>query len=536
MKKVHVALGIPSEYREWRWLLSPLRREKGGLPPEEEIKRIKADAMARPITVVEPTTNEGGKKKHSPPAQEIPAEKKMKTARGDSPAAPKIVIDLTSSKGEKERTATFVPVTPIASKAASSIAEKIAQRKSSSVPLVPKFVPKRPSGTKPDLPLKRLATMKSDKVPLSAKVAPNTASSAAATISSADKNEAARSGRLEESAKAVSEEAAKICALLKPDLLEDMDVCAQFVDGVKEIVGPSLFAKHTPEYRKTALLAMMQKTTILAAESMFLDQEDTKAAKEMARTMAAEAYSSVEKIKKLESELAALKESHTSDPTSQQLEAAHQEIMDLKTRFDAVQTKNESAEKEIERYIPQIRDLERSISELRSAAYAKDEELIATYNQAIHFKEVADRLEPQVSELQGVLKTNDNLKKEIEELQRVRACLFEENEQLKSEKNGFEASLIQNQSDFYKLGYVDHLYGRPSDFEFSGKDFETFSISPEDLLDFTFESSIGEIAGGVDTQAGTVEGKGPEDAAAENTKAAEGVTTEQLGDVQTTEE
>ncbi|XP_050139028.1 uncharacterized protein LOC126615257 [Malus sylvestris] len=492
MKKVHVALGIPSEYREWRWLLSPLRREKGGLPPEEEIKRIKADAMARPITVVEPTTNEGGKKKHSPPAQEIPAEKKMKTARGDSPAAPKIVIDLTSSKGEKERTATFVPVTPIASKAASSIAEKIAQRKSSSVPLVPKFVPKRPSGTKPDLPLKRLATMKSDKVPLSAKVAPNTASSAAATISSADKNEAARSGRLEESAKAVSEEAAKICALLKPDLLEDMDVCAQFVDGVKEIVGPSLFAKHTPEYRKTALLAMMQKTTILAAESMFLDQEDTKAAKEMARTMAAEAYSSVEKIKKLESELAALKESHTSDPTSQQLEAAHQEIMDLKTRFDA------------------IRDLERSISELRSAAYAKDEELIATYNQAIHFKEVADRLEPQVSELQGVLKTNDNLKKEIEELQRVRACLFEENEQLKSEKNGFEASLIQNQSDFYKLGYVDHLYGRPSDFEFS--------------------------AGGVDTQAGTVEGKGPEDAAAENTKAAEGVTTEQLGDVQTTEE
>ncbi|XP_050121360.1 uncharacterized protein LOC126599015 [Malus sylvestris] len=492
MKKVHVALGIPSEYREWRWLLSPLRREKGGLPPEEEIKRIKADAMARPITVVEPTTNEGGKKKHSPPAQEIPAEKKMKTARGDSPAAPKIVIDLTSSKGEKERTATFVPVTPIASKAASSIAEKIAQRKSSSVPLVPKFVPKRPSGTKPDLPLKRLATMKSDKVPLSAKVAPNTASSAAATISSADKNEAARSGRLEESAKAVSEEAAKICALLKPDLLEDMDVCAQFVDGVKEIVGPSLFAKHTPEYRKTALLAMMQKTTILAAESMFLDQEDTKAAKEMARTMAAEAYSSVEKIKKLESELAALKESHTSDPTSQQLEAAHQEIMDLKTRFDA------------------IRDLERSISELRSAAYAKDEELIATYNQAIHFKEVADRLEPQVSELQGVLKTNDNLKKEIEELQRVRACLFEENEQLKSEKNGFEASLIQNQSDFYKLGYVDHLYGRPSDFEFS--------------------------AGGVDTQAGAVEGKGPEDAAAENTKAAEGVTTEQLGDVQTTEE
>ncbi|KAM1244423.1 hypothetical protein COP2_036844 [Malus domestica] len=281
---------------------------------------------------------------------------------------------------------------------------------------------------------------------------------------------------------------------------------------------------------------MMQKTTILAAESMFLDQEDTKAAKEMARTMAAEAYSSAEKIKKLESELAALKESNTSAPTSLQLEAAHQEIMDLKTRLDAIQIKNESAEKEIERYIPQIQDLERSISEFRSAAYAKDEELIATYNQAIHFKKVVDRLEPQVSELQSVLKTNENLKKEIEKLQRVRACLLEENEQLKSEKYGFEASLIQNQTNFYKLGYVDHLYGRPSDFEFSGKDFETFSISPEDLLDFTFEASIGEIVGGVDTQAGAVEGKDSEDAAVENTKAAEGVTTEQLGDVQTTEE
>ncbi|XP_050159357.1 uncharacterized protein LOC126632870 [Malus sylvestris] len=378
--------------------------------------------------------------------------------------------------------------------------------------------------------------MKSDKVPMSAKVVPKTDSSAAATNSSADKNEAAHSGKLEESAKAVSGEIAKICALLEPDLLEDMDVCAKFVDGVKEIVGPSLFAKHTPEYRKTALLAMMQKTTILAAESMFLDQEDTKAAKEMARPMAAEAYFSAEKIKKLESELVALKESTTSAPTSLQLEAARQEIMDLKTRLDAIQIKYESAEKEIERYIPQIQDLERSISEFRFAAYAKDEELIATYDQVIHFKKVVDRLKPQVSELQGILKTNDNLKKEIEELQWVRACLLEENEQLKSEKGGFEASLIQNQVDFYKLGYVDHLYGRSSDFEFSGKDFETFSISPEDLLAFTFESSIDEIAGGADTQAGAVEGKDSENAAAENTKAVEGVTTEQLGDVQATEE
>ncbi|KAM1830395.1 hypothetical protein ACFX14_023095 [Malus domestica] len=35
MKKVHVALGIPSEYREWHWLLSLFRREKCGLPPRK---------------------------------------------------------------------------------------------------------------------------------------------------------------------------------------------------------------------------------------------------------------------------------------------------------------------------------------------------------------------------------------------------------------------------------------------------------------------------------------------------------------------
>ena len=55
---MHVALGILSEYREWRWLLSPLRREKGGLPSREEIKQIKAEALARPITMVKPATSE----------------------------------------------------------------------------------------------------------------------------------------------------------------------------------------------------------------------------------------------------------------------------------------------------------------------------------------------------------------------------------------------------------------------------------------------------------------------------------------------
>ncbi|KAM2747217.1 hypothetical protein PS2_022719 [Malus domestica] len=129
MKNVHIALGIHPEYREWRWLLSPLPLEKCGMPPREEIRQIKAEAFARPITVVEPTAYEGGKKRFSPPTQEMPAEKKPKTsfaAREGSLAAPKLVIDLTFSKCEKEKAAKSVLVTPTILKVASSIADMIA--------------------------------------------------------------------------------------------------------------------------------------------------------------------------------------------------------------------------------------------------------------------------------------------------------------------------------------------------------------------------------------------------------------------------
>ncbi|KAM1022322.1 hypothetical protein ACFX2A_044359 [Malus domestica] len=78
MKKVHVALGIPAEYCEWRWLLSPFCQEKGGLPSREEIKRIKDEVLARPIIAIEPTTNGGGKKSSSSPNCEPSVEKKAK--------------------------------------------------------------------------------------------------------------------------------------------------------------------------------------------------------------------------------------------------------------------------------------------------------------------------------------------------------------------------------------------------------------------------------------------------------------------------
>ncbi|KAM1811196.1 hypothetical protein ACFX12_027867 [Malus domestica] len=85
-------------------------------------------------------------------------------------------------------------------------------------------------------------------------------------------------------------------------------------------------------------------------------------------------------------------------------------------RLDVIQFKYESAKKEIGCYIPQIQNLERAISELRSTIYVKDKELITAYNQVIHLKKVVDRLEPQVLELQGALKINNSLKKEVEEL------------------------------------------------------------------------------------------------------------------------
>ena len=110
--------------------------------------------------------------------------------------------------------------------------------------------------------------MKSNKVDFAAKVAPMHIPLAAEIGSPAEKEKTAYMGSCEKSTKLVSREAAEICVLLKPNLFEDIDACAKLIDGVRGVVCPSSFAKHTTQYRRTALLAMMQKTTILAAESL----------------------------------------------------------------------------------------------------------------------------------------------------------------------------------------------------------------------------------------------------------------------------
>ena len=82
------------------------------------------------------------------------------------------MIDLTSPKGKKDKAARSMLKTPTVPNVSSSIANRIAQCKSSVVPYVPKFIPKRLSGAKSGSPLERLATMKSDKVDFAAKVVP----------------------------------------------------------------------------------------------------------------------------------------------------------------------------------------------------------------------------------------------------------------------------------------------------------------------------------------------------------------------------
>ena len=131
-----------------------------------------------------------------------------------------------------------------------------------------------------------------------AKVAPRLIPSSAENDSPARKEKIARVGNCEKSTKPASREAAEIYALLKLDLLEDMDACAKFVDGVRKVVCPSSFTKHTTGYRKTVLLAIIQMTAILVAEYRLIYQEDTKVGKEVVKVVAAKAYSFAKNIKR----------------------------------------------------------------------------------------------------------------------------------------------------------------------------------------------------------------------------------------------
>ncbi|KAM1588536.1 hypothetical protein ACFX15_027087 [Malus domestica] len=246
MKKVHIALGIPAEYCEWCWLLSPLHREKGGLPSKEEIKRIKDEALARPIAAVEPAANDGGKKRSSSPACKPLAENNPRTssaARGSSSIIEKPIIDLTSPNRAKK---TVEHVKPAALK--------------------------HPSRAKSGSASVRLTAMKSRMVDSAAKVALGPIPPSAKTNSSAEKGKSTCIGTCERSTESEAEEFPDVCALLKADLLEDLDACTKFVDNVgKVIVCLNSFAKRPAYSRRSSPIATMHKTLILVSESMCVD-------------------------------------------------------------------------------------------------------------------------------------------------------------------------------------------------------------------------------------------------------------------------
>ncbi|KAM1171372.1 hypothetical protein ACFX1T_021676 [Malus domestica] len=94
----------------------------------------------------------------------------------------------------------------------------------------------------------------------------------------------------------------------------------------------------------------------------------------------------------------------------------------------------ETAKKEVGHVSPMVENLDRVNSELRSACFAKDEELIFMHVEVSRLKEVASKLEFKEMDLQGALSASENLRKELDELYGAHIGFVEENVQLKNEK------------------------------------------------------------------------------------------------------
>ena len=143
--------------------------------------------------------------------------KTLSAACEGPPAAERSVIDMTSSNRKRNEAARSEHVTLAMSRMACTIADRIAQRKGPFMPPVPKYVLRRPLRAKVGSPMEKPAIIKSNNMDYVVKVAPRPISS---TI-----------------------ETDEICVLLKPDLLENMDACAKFVDGVRKVCLPKFLCE-----------------------------------------------------------------------------------------------------------------------------------------------------------------------------------------------------------------------------------------------------------------------------------------------------
>ncbi|KAM2959910.1 hypothetical protein FF1_029668 [Malus domestica] len=143
------------------------------------------------------------------------------------------------------------------------------------------FVSKHPLRAKSGSTSERLVAMKSGKVDSAGKVAPRPVSLSAMTDLSTENGKSACTCSCEKSTESEAREFPEFYALLKADLLEDVDACAKFVNNVgKVVIRLDFFAKHPTYSRRFSLIATMHKTLILAAESMCVDQDAIKYAKE----------------------------------------------------------------------------------------------------------------------------------------------------------------------------------------------------------------------------------------------------------------
>lgn len=165
------------------------------------------------ITTVELVTSAGERKRSSSPTQKPSVEKKLKTsstARDGLSTIGRLVSDLTSSKEKKAIGSE--PVRLATLKVARTAADKIVQRKSSTMPPVPGFILKQPSISKSDMILEVHAAMKSKDGDSIAKVMPG--------LAPLVENEAStRMNNHEQPAKPALDEFSEIHTLLKPDLL-----------------------------------------------------------------------------------------------------------------------------------------------------------------------------------------------------------------------------------------------------------------------------------------------------------------------------
>lgn len=147
----------------------------------------------------------------------------------------RLVINLSYSKEKKEATGSEL-LKCATSRVARTIADKIEHQRSFAMPLLLGFIPRQPFVPKSDLIPKVHAVGNSED-------GDSTAKAVSRPAPLVENETSARMNSCDQPAKRALGEFSKIHVLLKPDLLEDTEAYAKFVDGVSKVVSSSFFAR-----------------------------------------------------------------------------------------------------------------------------------------------------------------------------------------------------------------------------------------------------------------------------------------------------